>query len=493
MAKPVQALIDEAVEQFRKDITEKLPEWLRVRDARAFRAIELEAHVLTRGLGDSVIAPVLRTIAQDPTFCVEVMEAARADGTMRSGGVRTAKVTLLGGTTVELPAEYVKPNRRTDRRRRRKKRGKSGVGFYPVLAALGVASGVTPALAGEIVRQVADSDSVRAGRAALERRGIDLGHKETLRIVNTFGHRAVEQRNRWLERMREQPAQRGPASGRRVGIATDGGRLRERKQSRKRTAKGRHRFDAPWREPKLLTIYILDEKGKPVKAFKPIYDGSLGDSDAMFAMLLGYLKALGAHEASELICLGDGAKWIWERIDDLATQLGIDAARVTQVIDWGHAVQTLHEIADARATWPEGEKDKWILRAKKHLHAGDIDSLLDMIDALAKGRNANEVSKHRDYFASNRDRMQYEAFEGAGIPIGSGHVESAIRRVINMRLKSNSMYWLEVNAEGMLLLRAYLKAEHFDALVDWSTTNAASWWPPNAAHAAATPFMLEAS
>lgn len=52
-----------------------------------------------------------------------------------------------------------------------------------------------------------------------------------------------------------------------------------------------------------------------------------------------------------------------------------------------------------------------------------------------------------------------------------------------MRMKSNGMFWLEVNAEGMLLLRSYLKADRFDSLVDWSLTAAVSWWHGHAAGA----------
>ena len=58
--------------------------------------------------------------------------------------------------------------------------------------------GVSPALAGEVSRQVADSDSVRAGLAALERRGITLSQGKTLRMVNHFSHRALEQRSHWM-------------------------------------------------------------------------------------------------------------------------------------------------------------------------------------------------------------------------------------------------------------------------------------------------------
>ena len=38
--------------------------------------------------------------------------------------------------------------------------------------------------------------------------------------------------------------------------------------------------------------------------------------------------------------------------------------------------------------------------------------------------------------------------------MGSGAIESAIRRVVNLRLKGNGITWLEENAEAMLVLRA---------------------------------------
>jgi hypothetical protein len=44
------------------------------------------------------------------------------------------------------------------------------------------------------------------------------------------------------------------------------------------------------------------------------------------------------------------------------------------------------------------------------------------------------------------------------MPIGSGAIESAVRRVINLRVKSNGMYWLRENAETMIRLRSWIKA-----------------------------------
>ena len=44
-------------------------------------------------------------------------------------------------------------------------------------------------------------------------------------------------------------------------------------------------------------------------------------------------------------------------------------------------------------------------------------------------------------------------FRRRKLPVGSSAIESAIQRVINLRLKGNSVFWKEENAEGMLVLR----------------------------------------
>jgi hypothetical protein len=155
--------------------------------------------------------------------------------------------------------------------------------------------------------------------------------------------------------------------------------------------------------------------------------------------------------------------------------LGIPRERVHEVVDWYHADETLHAIAGI-PRWSSSECARWVRRAEKLLWAGRIDDLLDHIRTLAVGRRAPDIKQHLAYFGRNRARMQYAAFEKAHIPCGSGAVESAIRRIINLRLKSNAKYWLVENAEHMLLLRSYLKAGRFDDLIAWSFAMVVPWW-----------------
>jgi hypothetical protein len=114
-------------------------------------------------------------------------------------------------------------------------------------------------------------------------------------------------------------------------------------------------------------------------------------------------------------------------------------AGVAQGEQAAREVEDRVELADARVSFSTAERSAWIRRAKKYLHAGTIDRLLRMIDALAVGRRANAIGKHRDYFVRNAAPMQYAAFVASSVPIGSSAIESAVRRVVNVRMKCNGM------------------------------------------------------
>ena len=447
-----------------------------------FRKLELRLAELGRRSMDHISGAALKEITGDRALEREAVKRLRASGRYRKPERRGVTVKLLAGSHARVRTAYVRRDLsgRRGRRRGTGKRGKNGTGHYPVLAMLGILGGVSPAAADEIALQVSASDSVRAARAALDRRGLDFGHKETLRIFNHTMKRALAHQRDWLHEAAKGDAVRGPFRGRRVVITTDGGRIRLRvpaRAGRKNAKTGHRRFAAPWKEPKLLTIYVVDDDGEVIAKQRPIHDATLGDADAIFEMLVGYLKALGGHEAQEIIVLGDGALWIWNRADSLANRLGIAADKLKQVVDWYHAVETLGKIAAARKTWNgEETKKKWLKKSKNLLWRGDIDALVSRIDELGVGRSAKGVRKHRDYFARNAHRMQYESFRKQKLPIGSGAVESAVRRIVNLRMKGNSKYWLADNAEGMLLARSYLKAGRLDELLRWSHRQSIQWW-----------------
>ena len=59
-------------------------------------------------------------------------------------------------------------------------------------------------------------------------------------------------------------------------------------------------------------------------------------------------------------------------------------------------------------------------------------------------------------------RLDYRRFRQRGFPCGSRTIESTIRRVINLRFKSNGMFWREENAEALFAVRSLWLSVRWD-------------------------------
>jgi hypothetical protein len=356
---------------------------------------------------------------------------------------------------------------RPGRKRGSGRRGASGGGFYPVLELLGVARCATPALRSEVARQSVRGSSFEEAWQVLSERGIELDKKSVRAIALDVGGRALEQRDARVASAQEGHAFSDELAGKRVVVSVDGGRVRLREGGRRgRRGKRNHRkYRTPWREPKLFAIYVIDKKGKKIADVPTLYDCTLGDADATFAFLATELALRGAAKAKEIILRGDGALWIWNRAEELAHTIGVPVKRIVQVADFYHAVEHLTALSELVADWSERRRKDWVRRMRRKLKAGEVEKAIETARALRRGRNAKEIRTQVQYFEVRKDRMRYHAFQRRGIPLGSGAVESGVRRVINLRLKGPSIFWRGCNAERMLHMRAYYKAGRWDELV----------------------------
>ncbi len=103
------------------------------------------------------------------------------------------------------------------------------------------------------------------------------------------------------------------------------------------------------------------------------------------------------------------------------------------------------------------EADKIREVFKEALWKVQIDTMEKLIRLNFTGkRREKALNKWDNYFHGNDIRMQYSLLRDEGPPQGSGSVESAIRRVINLRLKSCGSFWKKENAEIYLFLRSQL-------------------------------------
>ena len=83
---------------------------------------------------------------------------------------------------------------------------------------------------------------------------------------------------------------------------------------------------------------------------------------------------------------------------------------------------------------------------------------------ICRERHSKAIRTEREYFVKNAARMAYADMKALHLPIGSGAVESAVRRVINLRLKDPCIFWGRDSAEALLMLRAYYKAGRWNLL-----------------------------
>jgi hypothetical protein len=160
--------------------------------------------------------------------------------------------------------------------------------------------------------------------------------------------------------------------------------------------------------------------------------------------------------------VSDAAKWIWvDRADALRRDLGLRAERFHEIVDYFHALERLGDFAKSRDGWTELMRPAWLKVQKERLKAGDIEAIEDFL-ADTERLNGENLSTERKYWA--RHRLRFAAFRERGLPNGSAAVESAVCRVVNLRLKGASICWTEENAEGLLHLRAQAKSGRWDEL-----------------------------
>ncbi len=426
--------------------------------------------LVSRFCVDPVIGAVIQTAHMDADVQAKASEVVADYPDLRlQKSDQAVRITLLGGSVVTAITPYflVRPKRSSKRRRKKGVRGPEGNGVYPVLAALGIHFRVSPALVGEVARLVARG-TIREGVDTMAARGVLLDSKVIARWTQRLAERGLAYRD-WLQRKGEgaRQALESNSQGKRLVIGTDGGRLRTRTENRagRRRRSGRRGFTGTWREPKILVVYEVDEQGRKLARGLLWYDATLEDADRLFEILATILIGIGAHQAEEWVFVGDGADWIWDRVAGLVDKVGFDPEKVTEVVDFYHAAEHVAQAAAAVAGWTQTQRQTWFHHVRKLLYRGDVDRVMDEIEALCVGRRAKEMRKFLRYFVKHAHRMAYREFRRRSIPTGSGAVESGVRRLVNLRFKGNGIFWTVGNAEGLLHLRAQLMAGRWDRFV----------------------------
>jgi hypothetical protein len=91
---------------------------------------------------------------------------------------------------------------------------------------------------------------------------------------------------------------------------------------------------------------------------------------------------------------------------------------------------------------------------------------MEALHALATTRRSKAITRALRYLEAHTHRMRYVTLEARKLSIGSGQVESAVRRVINLRFKAPGSFWREPTVSGLMHLRAAFKAGRWDEVMN---------------------------
>ena len=176
-----------------------------------------------------------------------------------------------------------------------------------------------------------------------------------------------------------------------------------------------------------------------------------------------YLEAMrrGAGNAGELVCVSDGAPWIW----NLAAHHFPDAV---EIVDWYHATQHLWQVANAWHGDGTRKARSRVERNKARLMEDGVDRVVSSIKQWKPtDENGQKVKRENlHYFTTNANRMLYATYRELGYPIGSGSVESACKQYGEGRLKQAGMRWKKPGIEAIAHLRSAVLNGRIDNILE---------------------------
>jgi hypothetical protein len=263
---------------------------------------------------------------------------------------------------------------------------------------------------------------------------------------------------RWKDRQREAtefvrgilpPAPLNPPAI--LALGMDGGRV----QLNEVGPEGK----ALWTEDKAATFtsYLPgDGKEKPAQPLVTTYVGTMERVEGFGPLVAAEAHRRGAALAPVVLNISDGGSWI----DPLAQRWRLADVRI---IDYYHAIEHLHEVAEAIAGQQTKASGELWEKLKGELWEGQVEEVIRCMEDHASRLGApgeadspehprQVLKRNQGYFQKHKDHMRYDKYRQKGWPIGSGPTEAGVKQ-FNQRVKGTDQFWSRPGVEAILTLR----------------------------------------
>jgi hypothetical protein len=227
---------------------------------------------------------------------------------------------------------------------------------------------------------------------------------------------------------------------------------------------------AKTREAKLGCVFTqtgTDGQGRPVRdPGSTSYVGTYKGCREIGVLLRQEAVRRGLERAGQVVCLGDGAAWIWKNFE-------LTFPGAVQILDYYHACEYLVEMAGAvHETDPqkaEALHTRWRRETKQSSPDSPLAEARRLLGAHPEWSEQKRalIQSKIDYLENHSRRTRYGEYRARGYFIGSGVVEAGCKTVVGARLKQSGMFWSEDGARNILSLRCLVLGPHFETA--WKT------------------------
>jgi hypothetical protein len=194
----------------------------------------------------------------------------------------------------------------------------------------------------------------------------------------------------------------------------------------------------------------------------------------VFAVLLAQAAwQWGFQGAARKAFVGDGSKNNW-------TLQRRFFASFVPILDFIHALTYVFAAAMAGRKFSEGWPiySQWIT----WVWQGQVEKVIaELVKRQTElGKPAKEepetsprrvVDKALTYLRNHQDKMHYDEYRKAGLPVTSSHMESMVKQ-INLRVKGTEKFWSEDGGEAILQLRADHLSDEQPLIAFWKRRQA---------------------
>jgi hypothetical protein len=328
----------------------------------------------------------------------------------------------------------------------------AGPGFFPLDERLGLGPGAfTPTVQQGLVRLGTQLPFEQVPEAAAFFLGVAVSRETARRLTERAGGALVALETAAAEAVGQAsecpdgpPVQQGSVDGAMVPLV-----------------------HAEWGEVKTLAIGTVERHANgAVHTTALSYFSRLCDAEQFRELARGEVHRRGTAQAGQVCAVVDGADWCQKFVDWHCPQ-------AVRILDFPHAAGYLSAAAQARWGAGTAAASAWLGKYLHELKHGRPDRVLQALRALPMGRapqpsEARAVQRQAlQYLEARRAQVEYQQFQAAGYPIGSGIVESANKLVVEARLKGSGMHWARAHVNPLVALRGMLCSGR------WATD-----WPP---------------